>query len=358
MTMVVYSSIATVCFLITFLTTKERIKPPPTQKTKPIDDIKDLLNNKPWILLFVLAMIVMVTFTLRGGSAPYFFKYFVERPDLLGAYLGLQTAGLMFGAMAASTLTKYIDKAKLLMILMGVVSVLCLLFTFVPKPQALGVVDIASNDNITLNASELIGRELPADAEYQWTTYNKKFWIIKDRINIGTNAPTLELVDSKSKVISLKATYKDETNKLVELDTSDLPIEIILMFVLNILISLALGPKAPITWAMYADAADYTEWKTGRRATGMTFSATTFSQKLGSALGSAIMLSVLAAMGYKANQIQTGASIEGIVYMQTIAPGVFALIAIFVLMKYDLTGEKLETIQADLKQRQESALTS
>lgn len=59
------------------------------------------------------------------------------------------------------------------------------------------------------------------------------------------------------------------------------------MFTLNILISLALGPKSPITWSMYADAADFNEWRTGNRATAMTFSAATFAQKLGSAAGSA-----------------------------------------------------------------------
>jgi GPH family glycoside/pentoside/hexuronide:cation symporter len=29
---------------------------------------------------------------------------------------------------------------------------------------------------------------------------------------------------------------------------------------------------------MYADTADYNEWRTGRRATAMTFAAATFSQ--------------------------------------------------------------------------------
>src|SRR5690554_5956197 len=123
------------------------------------------------------------------------------------------------------------------------------------------------------------------------------------------------------------------------------------MFILSILISLALGPKAPITWAMYADVADYNEWKTGRRATGMTFSATTFSQKLGSAAGSALMLSVLAMLGYQANTAQSDASLEGIVYMQTIAPGVFAFIAIIALLFYDLTTDKLLTIQQELAER-------
>ena len=52
---------------------------------------------------------------------------------------------------------------------------------------------------------------------------------------------------------------------------------------------------------MYADTADYNEWRTGRRATAMTFAAATFSQKLGTALAAAVMGWVFTALGYVAN---------------------------------------------------------
>jgi GPH family glycoside/pentoside/hexuronide:cation symporter len=124
-----------------------------------------------------------------------------------------------------------------------------------------------------------------------------------------------------------------------------------LMFTLNILISLALGPKSPLTWSMYADTADYNEWKNGRRATAMTFSLATFAQKLGGALGSAGMLWVLAVIGYVANVAQTGASQTGIALLQTIFPGVFALVAVLVAGFYNLTGNQLQTIQTELENR-------
>jgi len=123
------------------------------------------------------------------------------------------------------------------------------------------------------------------------------------------------------------------------------------MFTLNILISLALGPKSPLTWSMYADTADFNEWRNGRRATAMTFSAATFAQKLGGSLGSAGMLWVLGAIGYAANEAQSGASQTGIALLQTAIPGLFAVIAVYVLRFYTLTGRQLETIQDDLKAR-------
>ena len=264
LTMALYGLVAAGLFFITFITTKERILPPPTQKTNPVDDIKDLLKNKPWLILFALAMIIMMTITMRGGSAYYYFHYFVEQPDLLPDYLFWQMIAYATGALLAPVMTKYVDKMKLLMILMGIVGGLSILFFFVPKDM---------------------------------------IWA---------------------------------------------------MFTLNILISLALGPKSPLTWSMYADTADYNEWKTGNRATAMTFSAATFSQKLGGALGSAGMLWVLAAIGYVANQAQSGASQTGIVWLQTVMPGIFALIAVVVVSFYTLTEEQLAIIQQDLKNRAQS----
>jgi GPH family glycoside/pentoside/hexuronide:cation symporter len=77
----------------------------------------------------------------------------------------------------------------------------------------------------------------------------------------------------------------------------------------------------------------------------MTFSAASFAQKLGGSLGSAGMLWILAAIGYVANEAQSGASRTGIALLQTVLPGLFALVAVVVIRFYDLTGAQLEKIQ-------------
>ncbi len=349
LTMALYSSVATVLFLITFATTKERVQPPQGQKTKPLDDIKDLLDNKPWLILFALAMIIMMTIVFRGSSATYYFKYFVERPDLMGAYIGLQMAAYAVGCLASPFLTTWIkDKAKLLMLLMAIVGSLSVIFSFIPKPEVNGVVTITSNETTVLSFDQLTGKNLNEGEQVQWIEKEKAFWIFSSDKVLATNQTELTLDEAKGKVISLKHTLS--TGEVI--NSRDLPIEIIIMFVLNILISLALGPKSPIAWSMYADTADYNEWKTGRRATAMTFSAATFSQKLGGAIGSASILWVLAWFGYSANQIQDGASLNSIVYLQTLVPAFFAFVAIAALKFYDLSADKLETIQADLNKKQ------
>lgn len=346
-TMTIYAVIASCLFVVTFLTTKERIQPAISQeKTNPLQDLKDLFTCRPWLVLFVVAMVFMVTMTLRSSSAPYYFRYFVERSDLLGTYLGLQMAGLMVGAMFASTVTKYIDKRKLMMLLMCIVATLSIAFTFISKPTHLGVVEITQND-MQLQVGDLLSGEHVEGDIYQWIRHDKIFWIIKKSVPLEEKGTTLSVADAKGQVISVVRIRQDGSMQ----DSSDLPAEIIWMFALNIVISIALGFKAPITWSMYADVADFNEWKNGRRATGMTFAATTFSQKLGSAGGSFLMLSVLAVMGYQAGQMQAGASLDSIVYMQTLVPGLFALITAFSLFFYNLSDKKLESIQHELKLR-------
>lgn len=351
-TMLLYSAVATLCFWTTFFSTKERVQPS-KQQGNPWVDVGDLLKNRAWIILFVLAMIIMLTLTLRGSSAAYYFKYFVERPDLMGAYIGLQMAAYCVGAACTPLLTSHMDKARLLMLLMSLVAGLSLLFTFVPKPAVNGVVTISAGRSVELHANNLLA-PMPAEVErYEWLEHTKQFWIFTRRDVLNESSDRINVRADSERVISVRVYAADLGGATIIWDSADIPWEIWVMFLLNILISLALGPKSPLTWSMYADAADYNEWATGRRATAMTFSAATFSQKLGGAVGSAVIGSVLAAIGYTANQAQSGASQAGIVLMQTAVPGVFAIIAVFALRFYDLTNEKLTIIQRDLKLRDE-----
>jgi glycoside/pentoside/hexuronide:cation symporter, GPH family len=127
--------------------------------------------------------------------------------------------------------------------------------------------------------------------------------------------------------------------------------QIVLMFALQIVIGLVLGPKSPLAFSMYADAADYNEWRTGRRATALTFAATTFSQKLGTALAAAVMGSVFTALGYVANTAQTSRSQTGIVVLMSFIPAAFAFVAAAAMMLYKPDKHKMAQIQIDLAER-------
>ena len=127
--------------------------------------------------------------------------------------------------------------------------------------------------------------------------------------------------------------------------------QIALMFALQILIGLVLGPKSPLAFAMYADTADYNEWRTGRRATALTFAAATFSQKLGTALAAVLMGWVFTALGYVANAKQTPQSQTGIVLLISFIPAAFAFLAVAVMMFYKLDNRTLKQIETELARR-------
>jgi GPH family glycoside/pentoside/hexuronide:cation symporter len=90
------------------------------------------------------------------------------------------------------------------------------------------------------------------------------------------------------------------------------PAQIPLMFGTEIVRSLAYGFTIPLLWAMMADVADYSEWTTGRRATGIVFSAIVFGLKAGLGFGGAISGWLLGNYGYVANAVQSQHTLDGI----------------------------------------------
>jgi len=103
---------------------------------------------------------------------------------------------------------------------------------------------------------------------------------------------------------------------------------------------------------MYADTADYAEWKTGRRATGLIFSASIFSQKFGWGWGGGLSLIMLNSVGFVANQGQTASTLDGLVSLMSIYPAAFGLLAILIfLIFYPLNEAKVAQISKDLADR-------
>lgn len=129
--------------------------------------------------------------------------------------------------------------------------------------------------------------------------------------------------------------------------------DIILIFVLQSIISFCAGIIFPLLWSMYADAADYSQWKTGRRATGLIFSASSMSQKLGWTLGGSITLWLLAYYGFKPNVDQAPEAIAGIKYMMSFVPSIAALLSGGIIIFYNLTDKKMVEILSDLSKKRE-----
>jgi GPH family glycoside/pentoside/hexuronide:cation symporter len=127
--------------------------------------------------------------------------------------------------------------------------------------------------------------------------------------------------------------------------------QIVLVFVIWIAISMLFAPTSPLLWAFYADTADYSEWKTGRRATGLVFSAASFSQKLGWAVGGAMGGWILAGFGFHPNVAQSAGAQNGIRLMLTIIPAAFGFLSALSVRFYSLGDDVMVKIEQDLKAR-------
>ena len=124
--------------------------------------------------------------------------------------------------------------------------------------------------------------------------------------------------------------------------------QIVLIFATHILISLVMAPQAPLLWAMYADTADYSEWKNGRRATGLIFSAATFAQKFGMALGGGLAGWLLALFSFQPNVQQSPETLNGIRLMMSFIPAIGSLVAAVFALFYELDDKTMKMVITNL----------
>lgn len=110
-----------------------------------------------------------------------------------------------------------------------------------------------------------------------------------------------------------------------------------------------------LLWAMYADTADYGEWKRGRRTTGLVFSAATMSQKIGWAFGAFVALTLMSQVGFAPNQAQSAESLGGMLLLFSLIPAAFGIVAMIILAFYPLSEKRVAEIGTELAARREKS---
>jgi len=130
-----------------------------------------------------------------------------------------------------------------------------------------------------------------------------------------------------------------------------------LMIAVNVLAQFCAGPTSALTWALYADVADYGEVKYGRRSTGLIYSASLFSIKAGILIGGFLVPLFLAQFGYvKGAETQTAKALLGIAIAFSIGPALFALLKSVALVIYPLDQKRVDEIEKELSARRASTL--
>jgi GPH family glycoside/pentoside/hexuronide:cation symporter len=255
--------------MITFATTKERVQPPKEQKTNLGKDLKDLIRNKPWIILLIIGLLFNVYNSIKQGIVVIYFTHYLHLQLLAASYMvGLMLASIA-GAMITSPLGKRLGKRNLFiyaLIFSGVVNAMLVFCS---------------------------------------------------------------------------------------------PNHVIPIFTIGIISEFGAAIFPTLFFAMLGDAADYSEFKNGRRATGLVYSAGSFATKFGGGIAGAIIGFVLAAFNYNGQDaVAIQGAVPGIIMLMSWIPTIIALIAAGVMTLYPLNQKKMDEITIELNNRRTKAQLS
>lgn len=127
--------------------------------------------------------------------------------------------------------------------------------------------------------------------------------------------------------------------------------DLVTIYVFNIIAKMAYAPAVPLLWTMIADSADYGEWKTGRRSTGLYFSAAVFAQKAGWGIGAAIAGWILSVSQFVPNVVQTATAITGIKLLVSVIPGILYMSCAIFMIFYKIDKKTTDQMKIDLDAR-------
>ena len=282
--------IGTIMLLITFFTTKERIVPTEEQKSSVFEDLKDLITNKPWLIMLTLTTLTFISLAMKGGSYVYYFENYIDESRL---------------TVFISPILDYLTSIEINFFGNDPVSAGFGLF------NAGGIIFMIFGIGLSKSLADRFGKR---------------------------NIFALFLFISTIFIILFYFFDKSSVE---------------LMFGSQILHGFFYGITIPLLWAMIADVADYSEWKNNRRATAIIFSAMMVGLKLGLTIGGGLVVQILGNYGYEANKelAQSEHVIQGVKLLVSIYPAIPFLIGITLLYFYEI-NKKMETqIEMDLRNR-------
>jgi glycoside/pentoside/hexuronide:cation symporter, GPH family len=253
--------------ILTFASTRERVKPPKDQETNLGKDLKDLIRNRPWIILLVIGLLFNVYNSIKQGIVVIYFSHYIHNQLLAGSYMiGLMLASIA-GAMVTSPLGKRLGKRKLF------------IYALIFSGAVNALIVFCGSGNI------------PA------------------------------------------------------------------IFTIGIISEFGAAIFPTLFFAMLGDAADYSEYKNGRRATGLVYSAGSFATKFGGGIAGAIIGFVLAAFHYSGqDEVAIQGAVPGIIMLMSWIPTIIAFIAAGIMTLYPLNQNKMDEITKELNSRRAQEL--
>jgi Na+/melibiose symporter-like transporter len=309
-TMGIFAVVMIICNFVVFSTTKERVISDPEQKPSLKEDLKNVFGCGPWLAMFVLTLLIFTTLVIRGSSLNYLFTYYMD----------------------PGAVTAFLDKLGLATVGTGEVT------GWKSGLDALGLLVKPDHSNA------------PAVAFSFFLVLGSVIQIV----GILFSKPLADRFGKKAVFIAGMAVTTLATAAVFWVSPTDLD----LMLILSIIWPLGWGPTVPLLWVMIADVADYSEWKTSRRATGFMYAGILFALKAGLGLGGALSGWIIGAYGYVANATQTPEALLGIRLGSSIYAAIPFVVGIVCLALYPIGKQLNIQIQNELTERRKRYATT
>ena len=303
LTMSIWAALCLVLFLITFATTKERIKPTTTKKSSPKEDFLALLKNNPWKVMWFWTLVHFAILSFRGGALYNYYHHYADK-----------TA--MFEAVKTFGLVEPLDaKGNGLLEWLGY---------------------IVHGDASAANVADV-------------------FNSIVNMMGTGLIMIVILLSPSLAKNFGKKAVATIGF-ALSTLGTFAFyllgPKNVWGMLAITAFVSIVYAPTIPLTWAIFADVADFSEWKTGRRFTGIVFATIGFALKSGLALGSFSFLWIMKGFfQYETTLPDAAAAIQGYRACSGMVTGILFAVCTVLLACYQLNKNTTLQMASELEER-------
>jgi Na+/melibiose symporter-like transporter len=312
-TMTIWAVLCLVLFLVTFLSTRERIKPVSEEKSSPTQDFKDLLRNSPWVAMFLMTLVHFGILSFRGGSLYNYYHHYADKAAMYDVLEGLGLTRAAGATTGSGGLLEFIGY------------------------QVHGTRADLANSNV-------------ADV------FNSIINIVGTGVTITVIllSPSLARRFGK-KAVAIAGFGLSALNGFAFYLLS--PTNTVGMIALTVLGAVLYAPTIPLVWAIYADVADYSELQTGRRFTGMVFATIGFSLKSGLALGSASFLWIMSGLyGYETTRPAAANAIMGYRACSSLVVGFLFAVCTGLLMAYKLNKGATLKLASELEERRQRAI--
>ncbi|NCP64547.1 MAG: MFS transporter [Paraglaciecola sp.] len=135
LTIAAMSALGVILFLLCFAGTRERVVVPFDNNKSLKKDLQSLLKNDQWRILCGAALFLLIGMVMRSTLAIYYVKYFLQREDLVTAFVTVGMLGNILGCMCSTWIAKKLGKVRTYIRLQIIAAIISIVSFFIGADQ-------------------------------------------------------------------------------------------------------------------------------------------------------------------------------------------------------------------------------